>query len=420
VLSPVTASASLLRATDAAAVKPVFEEELSLAWGRPAPIGDFFIPRVDARGGGRFLIQYRFSTAGKSWIFWGRIGFESTGGDEGPTFSIRELGLVVPIFPFDPDLPALARFFPPGESAGPLESLREALDLTTGARIEDVLVLGYRLGRRAVLRCRLRDGGRELTVVAKLLPARKAARLAHLMRALARSGFDGSGADVIRVPRILAESAEGILWLEAFPEPSLHDLIGQPSFVPGAAAAARALRRLHAIATLDLSPLGAGDELARLRQTLVETTDVFPHLATGLREVMGLLEAGVPGPSPSAATLHRDFYDKQVLTGAGGTTLLDADTLAAGDPALDVGNFLAHLVVRARQEPGSAAVLAEGRAAFLADYGDVGEARWRWWEAASLLRLSCVYSLRPRWRALAVPLLEESRKRLRSGGGSHA
>ena len=175
-LSLVASAASLFRATDAATLKPVFEEELSSAWGRPVSIGDFFIPRVQAAEGGRFLVQYRFSTAGRSWIFWGRVGFELTRADEGHTFSVPDFGLVVPIFPFDPDLPVLARFFRADESAGLLESLREALDLTPEARIEDVLVLGYRLGRRAVLRCRLRDGGRELGVVAKLLPPRKAAR----------------------------------------------------------------------------------------------------------------------------------------------------------------------------------------------------------------------------------------------------
>lgn len=421
-LSLVAPTASLFRATDAVALKPRFEEELSLAWGRPVRIADFVVPRVQARGGGRFLVQYRFSTPeddGRSWIFWGRVGFESTNRYEGHTFSLPELGLLVPIFPFDPVLPALARFFSSGESAGLLAGLRHTLDIPTGARIEDVFVLSYRLGRRAVLRCRLRDAGWELTVVAKLLAPQKAASLAHLMRALARNGFDGAGDEVIRVPRVLAESAEGILWLEAVPDASLHDQIGQPTFVPGCALAGRALRRLHGAAML-LSPWGVEDELTRLRQTLVETRDVFPSLGGGLREVMDLLEGDRPSPPPVNATLHRDFYDKQVLSGAGGTTLVDVDTLATGDPAQDVGNFLAHLVVRAGQEPGSAGLMAEAARAFLAGYGDVSRARRRWWEAASLLRLSCVYFLRPRWRALAVPLLEESRKRLRVCGGAHA
>lgn len=405
-LSLAAPSDSLLRATDAASLKPVFEKELSRVWGRPVAIDELFVPRVQAREGGRFLVQYRFSTAGQSWIFWGRVGFDGRSRYEGHAFSVPELGLVVPIFPFDPELPALAGFFGQGESAG--------------KPIEDVHVLGYCLGRRAVLRGRVESGGRGLVVIAKLLPPPKATRLADLMTGLARSGFDGSGSDVIRVPRVLGESGDGILWLEALPEPSLHEQIGRPSFVPGCAGAGRALRRLHATAVVDLAPWGVGDELARLRQTVAETTEVFPGLATELGGILGVLQTNAPGPPPSPVTLHRDFYDKQILAGAGGTTLLDIDTLAVGDPAQDVGNFLAHLVVRSRQEPASAAAIAVGRKVFLAGYGEVGEARLRFWEAASLLRLSCVYSLRPRWRALAPPLLEESRKRLRSSGGTHA
>ena len=418
-LSPVSAPACLLRATDAASLKPTFEQKLSSAWDRPVAISDFFVPRVVAREGCRLLVQYRFSALGRSWTFWGQVGFD-TDRCSGDSFRVPELQLVVPIFPFDTDLPALARFFSSSESACLLAGLREPLELTAAARLGEVQVLGYRLGRRAVLRCGLADVGPERAVVAKLIAPRKAARLARLMRELARRGFEGVGGDAIRVPRVLAESKDGILWLEEHEGPSLHDLVGAPAFVAACRGAARALRRLHALDRLDLPEWSVETELLRLREIVNATSELLPELATRLCEATRLAFASTPGAASSAATLHRDFYDKQLLTGADGMTLLDVDTLTVGDPALDVGNFLAHLVLRSHQDPGSAAVVTEARGAFLAGYGEVSEARCRFWEAASLLRLSCIYALRPRWRALAVPLLEESGKRLRFRGGSHA
>ena len=90
------------------------------------------------------------------------------------------------------------------------------------------------------------------------------------------------------------------------------------------------------------------------------------------------------------------------------TTLLDHDTLAAGDPALDYANFLAHLTLRGLQEPSKQAAVAEGKQAFRQAYGDTAAGfadNLPWWEAGTLMRLAILYRLRPRWRQLSRALL---------------
>ena len=42
--------------------------------------------------------------------------------------------------------------------------------------------------------------------------------------------------------------------------------------------------------------------------------------------------------------VHRDFYHDQLLFDAERTWILDLDCAARGDAAMDVGNFVAHLV----------------------------------------------------------------------------
>jgi hypothetical protein len=48
--------------------------------------------------------------------------------------------------------------------------------------------------------------------------------------------------------------------------------------------------------------------------------------------------------------------------------LLDLDLLSRGDPALDVGNFIAHLLEKAIRTPGSASWLRCNAAAFRTEY----------------------------------------------------
>jgi hypothetical protein len=147
-LNPSPAYARLTTATDEMAMKPVFEAELSKIWG-PVQIQNFFIPRVFSRGGGRFLIQYRFSTAGaggKNWIFFGEL----LGPDEmipgfvqpGKAFFVPEMRLAVPVFPFDPKLKELPRFFRMDEAASILSELKPFFDLNGTAAVKRVEVLG--------------------------------------------------------------------------------------------------------------------------------------------------------------------------------------------------------------------------------------------------------------------------------------
>ena len=41
--------------------------------------------------------------------------------------------------------------------------------------------------------------------------------------------------------------------------------------------------------------------------------------------------------------MHGDFYDKQVIVDSGKASLIDFDESCLGDPALDLGNYTAHL-----------------------------------------------------------------------------
>ena len=88
--------------------------------------------------------------------------------------------------------------------------------------------------------------------------------------------------------------------------------------------------------------------------------------------------------------------------------MLDLDTMAAGEPALDVANMLVHFELRALQGQCAPQPASRAAAAFLEGYepgADVA-ARIDAYRNATRLRLACLYALRPPWRHLAPKLLE--------------
>ncbi|CAN5359699.1 hypothetical protein BH20ACT9_BH20ACT9_00700 [soil metagenome] len=88
-------------------------------------------------------------------------------------------------------------------------------------------------------------------------------------------------------------------------------------------------------------------------------------LISGAREARARL-AGPPGPP---VMVHRDFYDKQAFVGNDGRVeLLDFDTLARGEAALDVANALAHVELRVLQARLARPAADRVAAAFLEGY----------------------------------------------------
>jgi aminoglycoside phosphotransferase (APT) family kinase protein len=114
---------------------------------------------------------------------------------------------------------------------------------------------------------------------------------------------------------------------------------------------------------------------------------------------------------------HRDLHDKQILLDEDrGGTLLDLDLAAAGPPALDVGNILAHLRLRALQNPRLPwRAIAERIARRAIPARRIEDSVHRW-TAATLLRLTLIYSRRRRRETLLDDLLDSTEQALARDG----
>ena len=63
-------------------------------------------------------------------------------------------------------------------------------------------------------------------------------------------------------------------------------------------------------------------------------------------------------PEPRLCGIHRDFYPAQVLVNDSRIYLIDFDLYCTGDPGLDIGNFIGHMIEQRLRETGNGAALA--------------------------------------------------------------
>ena len=154
---------------------------------------------------------------------------------------------------------------------------------------------------------------------------------------------------------------------------------------------------------------GPAEEIAVLETWHERAADVDPAGAAVRERALGsarreLSRLEIP---PRPVLIHRDLHDKQILHAPGlAPGLLDVDTAAIGDPALDLANLRAHASWRERQRiwgPEHARIAREEIDA-AALRGRIPAATLAAYEAGTLARLACVYAFRPRWRDLARSL----------------
>jgi aminoglycoside phosphotransferase (APT) family kinase protein len=281
-------------------------------------------------------------------------------------------------------------------------------------------LLRLKPGRRALVAYRLGgpDGGTE--ALGKLRSRGLDSRTARLTAALRARGFDEAAADGIATPALLGEVPALGMWLQA-------RVAGRPAtelLRPGAdgAAAARvgaALAKLHRLGPPAGRQWTLGDELAALDRSLAAAAAGLPSLETrplaaAARALAATMPVGASGP------VHRDFHPDQALIDGARVWLVDLDLYAMADPALDAGNFAAHLIETALREHGDAAALDGHVSRFLAAWSESGPpgapARVPAWTALALARCAAIAAARPSRRAAAPALATRALARLAALG----
>ncbi len=246
----------------------------------------------------------------------------------------RENAPKVTRFPDDERLPGLA------EAACPEAALRLVNDtvLTVPARRARVQLIRYRPTYRAVLRHRVG----KLRLYARVV---RPGEFAPFLAAYEASRLSGYG-----VPDLAGHwPAGGVMFLTEVPGRELRSLIRKGK-------APSPERILDGIETLWHQP-GDNSQMPtfNLERAYRRALRGFRHNLRDHRDMRRDLEDLHTRMAPfvrdwhPVSMAHNDFYDDQLLVTPGGDlALVDFEAIAAGDPLLDIGNFLAHLRWSAR------------------------------------------------------------------------
>lgn len=321
---------------------------------------------------------------------------------------VPEIGALVQLYPLDEDLPGLVRA---ASSRTMRRVLGEALSGELGGRPERCrpLLVRYKPARKALLRYEL-GGARVGGVYGKLQTNDRGVAVYEAGRALL-------GAGVRTAAPVAYLSDLRMLVHEEAPGTRLADLRATPAFGAWMGEAAEALARLHAAEPPSLSPYAHEDEARAVTAAAGAVGAVLPGLAAGAARLAGTVARELTGVSGRPTTIHGDFYDDQVLVSQAGVVILDLEEVRWGDPALDVGNFLAH---QSRWEDASAGA-GGARATFLDAYAahrpEVLPSVLLF-EAAALLKLAIgpFRRLEPDWPEGVERLLHLCERRLEEHG----
>jgi aminoglycoside phosphotransferase (APT) family kinase protein len=107
---------------------------------------------------------------------------------------------------------------------------------------------------------------------------------------------------------------------------------------------AQAAHKIHRCGVTSSRTHNVADELEILESRLLAAAALQPGWAaslTALLENCRALAESLPPVFP--CPIHRDFHPGQILVDEDRLWLLDFDLFSHGDPALDVGNFIAHV-----------------------------------------------------------------------------
>ncbi|MFN3276850.1 MAG: phosphotransferase [Paracoccus hibiscisoli] len=222
----------------------------------------------------------------------------------------------------------------------------------SGQPIARAALIRHKPGRRALFRYDDRLIGK-MRVKG---PDRRTPALHDRLRA---AGLDGTGDTGVPAQRGRVDALN--LWLQDIaPGQLLTAMIAPDGPTAPLAATGRALARLHAAGVPADRDWSMADEVAVMDRALdtPDTQALAHHLG---RAALAL----PPGP---VCGIHRDFYPDQVLIDDARVWLLDLDLYADGDPAIDLGNMLAHLDEYALRRGWDCAALAPQAEAFLAGY----------------------------------------------------
>lgn len=240
------------------------------------------------------------------------------------------------------------------------------------------VLLRHKEGSRAIVQYEVEiacgDGTRRCqTLLGKLRVKGPDYRTPRVHADLRAAGLDGRAPRQVGVPAPRGRIDDLHLWLQdKVPGRPAADFLRPEADVAVFARIGAALAALHQTESVTNREWSHDDEFEVLEAALNRSAAHLPTQAHALRAIsLGARQRlSALGPGPLCG-IHRDFYFDQVLVDYDTVWLVDLDLYARGDPAIDIGNFLAHLDEFGLRRHDDASALEAHGGTFLKGYRSV-------------------------------------------------
>jgi hypothetical protein len=294
-----------------------------------------------------------------------------------------------------------------------------ALTDRNGMRItvENIELIRHKLGRRAVIQyaVRMDDTTTGQAIQKRILIGKVRAkgldRKSFRVTSELCSEFKRTEPKGVRVPQPWQMVPSFNMWLQekVSGEPLADVLLGD-NLDALASRIAQAAYKVHRSTVVPTRTHTIDNELDILRERLAAVALAQPEWnlrITKLTEQCHALALALPPVPP--LPIHRDFHPGQILVDGPRLWLLDFDLFSLGDPAVDIGNFLAHLTELSLRHFGNerhlAAVEREIEEAYVALAGEEIRQRIHTYALLTLARHVYISTQFAERRAFTEPLL---------------
>jgi thiamine kinase-like enzyme len=226
------------------------------------------------------------------------------------------------------------------------ECFEGCLDIAKNCRVQNVQVIRHKLGRRCLIEYELiDDAGEIITLIGKVRAKGTDFHSYELQKSLWESGFADDSPDGISVPEPVGVIPEWQMWLQRKVEGvTATQLLSQTNGILPAKLIAEAAHKLHQANILPRRSHRMLDELRILHERIPLVMEQYPQWQSRLERILAASDdLGANTPEPKTCGIHRDFYPDQVIINNSRLYLIDLDLYCAGNPAVDIGNFIAHL-----------------------------------------------------------------------------
>jgi len=338
---------------------------------------------------------------------------------EGHISALPNLNLVVRTPGLDDKIDGLRIVYSPA-------SYIASLGLDQFAALEQmrVQVLSHRLGKRCVVRflCDDHRNTKTTSLIVKLYKNRRnrAAPVHAAMSSLAASVESGAAYPITPPPLFFDQAENAVVMEDISGTPiTFRDTANAPQT---AQLAGQLIGQLHQERLSDeclSSPdHGRAEESAVFSSWVKHARQLFPEQSQALKGIENrILNQLTSIDAESHTLIHRDFHEKQIIVDEGRARLVDFDTLAMGDPAIDIGNFLAHALLAHYQTPSfQLSDYEQVKTHFLCAYAKeqpeslepAFQHRINMYRDVALGRLCCLCFFQPRWHHLTASLISST------------